>query len=175
MTLLVGPLDSVRALCAARKPARVVTILSPTQTAPVLPVTVPHLVLGFHDIADKRAGLTAPDMGSLQRLLDFAADWTEPAPMLVHCWMGISRSTAASFILACAADPSRNEDEIARALRAASPTATPNQRLIALADQLLARSGRMIAAIASIGRGANASCGAPFEFRVRPSLDSRTL
>ncbi|GIL38703.1 tyrosine phosphatase family protein [Roseiterribacter gracilis] len=169
MTLLVGPLDSVRALCVARQPARVVTILSPTQTAPVLPVKVPHLVLGFHDIDATRSGLVAPDANSLHRLLDFAAAWTEPAPMLVHCWMGISRSTAASFILACAADPNRSEAEIALALRAASPTATPNQRLIALADEVLARSGRMIAAIASIGRGATAACGAPFEFRVRPS------
>jgi predicted protein tyrosine phosphatase len=168
MTLLVGPLDSVRALCAARSPARVVTILSPTQSAPSLPVAVPHLVLGFHDIAAGRPGLTAPDLGSLQRLLDFAAAWTEPGPMLVHCWMGISRSTAASFILACAADPARDEGEIAYALRAASPTATPNKRLVELADRVLARSGRMIEAVASIGRGADAACGAPFEFRVRP-------
>jgi predicted protein tyrosine phosphatase len=167
VTLLVGPLDSVRALCVAHQPARVVTILSPTQTPPRLPVAAPHLVLGFHDIAEPRSGLTAPGIDALQRLLDFAATWTEPAPMLVHCWMGISRSTAAAFILACAADPGRSEHEIARALRAASPTATPNQRLVALADQLLARSGRMIEAIASIGRGADAACGAPFEFPVR--------
>lgn len=168
MTLLVGPLDSVGAVCRQYRPARVITILAPSQAPPRLPFDVPHLVLSFHDVALAHAGLKAPDDASLQRLLDFASSWREAAPMLVHCWMGISRSTAAAFVLGCAADPGRAEEEIALALRAASPTATPNPRLVALADRRLARNGRMIEAVRSIGRGRTASCGAPFEFAVRP-------
>ena len=42
---------------------------------------------------------------------------------------------------------------IAQALRRASPTATPNIRIVSLADRLLGRDGRMIAAIETIGRG----------------------
>ena len=42
---------------------------------------------------------------------------------------------------------------IAQALRRASPTATPNIRIVSLADRLLGRDGRMVAAIETIGRG----------------------
>jgi predicted protein tyrosine phosphatase len=52
--------------------------------------------------------------------------------------------------------------EIARELRRVSPTATPNRRLVAIADDRLGRDGRMSAAIAAIGRGADCYEGAPF-------------
>ncbi len=51
---------------------------------------------------------------------------------------------------------------MARAIRAASPTATPNARLVALADQALERGGRMTAAIVEIGRGEECFEGTPF-------------
>ncbi|MNY74902.1 hypothetical protein D3C86_2140350 [compost metagenome] len=51
---------------------------------------------------------------------------------------------------------------MADALRAAAPSATPNARLVALADATLDRRGRMIRAIERIGRGADAFEGAPF-------------
>ena len=66
-----------------------------------------------------------------------SAAWDRAAPLLIHCFAGVSRSTAAAFIAACALSPRRDEGEIARALRAASPTATPNARLVALADATL--------------------------------------
>ncbi len=58
--------------------------------------------------------------------------------------------------------PKRDEFAIARALRAASPTASPNARLVALADDALGRRGRMNEAIAEIGRGQECSEGEPF-------------
>jgi predicted protein tyrosine phosphatase len=73
--------------------------------------------------------------------------------MLIHCFAGVSRSTAAAYIAACALEPKRDEFAIARALRAASPTASRNARLVALADDRLGRRGRMNEAIAAIGRG----------------------
>ncbi len=63
---------------------------------------------------------------------------------------------------AAAAAPQRAEAELARELRRASPTATPNRRLVALADRILSREGRMTAAIAEIGRGVDCYEGAPF-------------
>ncbi|WP_275428021.1 hypothetical protein, partial [Enterobacter hormaechei] len=56
----------------------------------------------------------------------------------------------------------RDEAEIAADLRAKSPSATPNARLVAIADGLLRRDGRMIDAIARIGRGRDAFEGEPF-------------
>jgi predicted protein tyrosine phosphatase len=59
-------------------------------------------------------------------------------------------------------EPSRGEDEIALVLRRASPSATPNARLVAIADDILGRNGRMVTAIAGIGRGEDAFEGTPF-------------
>jgi predicted protein tyrosine phosphatase len=58
--------------------------------------------------------------------------------------------------------PEREEDDIARALRQASPIATPNRRLVAVADDILGRRGRMVDAIERIGRGRDAFEGEPF-------------
>ncbi|HYI89131.1 MAG TPA: tyrosine protein phosphatase, partial [Beijerinckiaceae bacterium] len=54
----------------------------------------------------------------------------------------------------CALNPTVEEVRLARVLRDASPTAYPNRRLVTLADQALARQGRMLAAVEDIGRGA---------------------
>ncbi|MDB5521190.1 MAG: hypothetical protein JWQ82_787, partial [Tardiphaga sp.] len=61
----------------------------------------------------------------------------------------------------CAAHPGR-EHAIADALRRRAPFATPNALMVAIADDVLARDGRMIAAIARIGRGAEAFAGTPY-------------
>jgi predicted protein tyrosine phosphatase len=81
---------------------------------------------------------------------------------VVHCWAGISRSTAAAFVVACTLNPERDERDIAWAIRRASPTATPNLRIVTLADEILEREGRMVAAIEAIGRGQVAGEGVPF-------------
>src|SRR5262249_43235110 len=95
--------------------------------------------------------------------IEFVRGWDHrAAPMVVHCWAGISRSTAAAFVSVCALRPERNERDIAWAIRKASPTATPNTRIVTLADAMLGRNGRMVAAIESIGRGAMAEEGVPF-------------
>lgn len=87
--------------------------------------------------------------------------------MVIHCRAGVSRSTAAALILACALYPARDPHEAAQTLRAASPIATPNPLMIALADDHLNRQGRLIQAAAAIGRGAEAPWGEPFRLRVR--------
>ena len=86
--------------------------------------------------------------------------------MLVHCWAGISRSTASAFIAQCILNPEKPEAMLAGELRRLSPSATPNPLIIAHADALLGRSGRMTAAVKDIGRGANAFEGNVFEWVV---------
>jgi predicted protein tyrosine phosphatase len=81
--------------------------------------------------------------------------------MLIHCWAGISRSSAAAYMIACDRNPG-HEDAIADELRRRAPSVTPNRLMVAIADGLLARGGRMNEAIARIGRGADAFEGAPY-------------
>ena len=122
-----------------------VTLLSPG-TAHVRPRSIApwnHLVLGVSDIVEPLPGYVAPGREHIEQLIEFVSAWDRERPMLIHCFAGVSRSTAAAFIAACALAPNRSETAIALAIRDASPTATPNARLVALADDHLARSGRM--------------------------------
>jgi predicted protein tyrosine phosphatase len=144
-----------------------VTLLRPNGVAVVVPPGIERrLYLAISDIVAPVEGQTLPEREHIDDLIDFVQSWDRAEPMLIHCFAGVSRSTAAAFIAACALNPARDELDIARALRAASPTATPNARLVALADTALERNGRMNVAIAEIGRGEECFEGTPFVLEV---------
>ena len=125
-----------------------------------------HLVLGMDDIVTPVEGYVPPADEHVSKLIDFARAWDRATPMVVHCYAGISRSTAGAFIAACALNPARSEFSIAQAIRRASVSAMPNARLVALGDQALRRNGRMIAAIEKIGPGELAYEGTPFRLEL---------
>lgn len=168
MKLIVGPLEQVPALCEAHRPSHLVSWLSPPAEAPPIALSFPprqRLLLTSHDVPYEAEGFQAPSEGDVARLLAFAAEWDGLRPMLVHCWAGVSRSTAAAYAIACARSR-LPEVELAQALRLASPGATPNPLIVSLADARLGRGGRMVEAIAQIGRGAEVVLGAPFELEL---------
>src|ERR1700688_2409785 len=121
-----------------------------------------HLWLRLHDIFAPLDGYIMPGEEHVADLIRFVRGWDRRSPMVVHCYMGISRSTASAYASVCALNPQRDEASIAQALRHASPTATPNIGIVSLADRLLGRDGRMVAAIETIGRGNFAEEAAPF-------------
>ncbi len=125
-----------------------------------------HLWLRLHDISAPLDGYIVPDEEHVADLLNFVRRWDRRAPLVVHCFAGISRSTASAFASVCALSPHRDENSIAQALRSASPTATPNIRIVSLADRLLGREGRMVSAIETIGRGILAVEAAPFRLEL---------
>ena len=125
-----------------------------------------HLRLTFNDINEETAGMSAPTQSDAEKLVNFITAWDRRAPLLIHCWAGISRSTASAFAALCVLRPDMDEMALARDLRSASPSATPNRLITARVDQLLGRKGRMLAAVESIGRGANAFEGRPFVLKV---------
>lgn len=125
-----------------------------------------HLFLGFNDITEPAEGLTPPAEEHVRELIGFVERWDKSKPMVIHCWAGISRSTAGAYIAMCALHPERDEAGLARELRDRSPSATPNIRLVRFADGILGREGRMIAAIEAIGRGRDAFEGDPFSFEL---------
>ena len=121
-----------------------------------------HVRLAFHDIVEPMPGLTLPDRDTLQAVLDFGRHHESQRALLIHCWAGISRSSAAAFVIACDRNPGFERD-IAIELRRRAPFVTPNRLMVRLADELLARNGRMIEAIEKIGRGAEAREGEPYQ------------
>ncbi|HRE21554.1 MAG TPA: protein tyrosine phosphatase [Rhabdaerophilum sp.] len=132
-----------------------------------------HLALDFSDIVAAREGEVLASSTQVEALVDFVRRWDRKAPLVVHCYAGVSRSTAGAFISACALRPDRAEEEWATELRLASPTATPNLPLVTLADRLLDRRGRMIAAIEKIGRGVDCFEGTPFHLDIGPRPGGR--
>jgi predicted protein tyrosine phosphatase len=125
-----------------------------------------HLILSMDDISTPMDGYTIPCDDHVSALIAFVRGWNRAKPLVVHCYAGISRSTAGAYVAACALNPGRDEWAIARELRQASATATPNSRLVALADRMLRRDGRMVAAIEAIGRGAMAFEADPFRLEL---------
>jgi predicted protein tyrosine phosphatase len=142
----------------------VIGILSPDMPHPSYDGISPeqHLRLTFNDINAETEGLTAVQNNDAEKLITFIRQWDRQTPLLIHCWAGISRSTASAYIAMCMLKPEVGEFTLAKQLREASPSATPNRLITAKVDKILGRKGRMLNAIESIGRGANAYEGRPF-------------
>ena len=166
--IVVTPLSKLAAQLALHRPSHVVTLGSEAPAALPDGHHASRLTLTFNDIVEPRKGLVAPDESHVRALLRFTKGWSMDAPLLIHCYAGISRSTAAAYIAASALKPEMGENELAAIIRSLSPSATPNIRLVALADEILGRQGRMVAAIRAIGRGADAFEGEVFSLPVNP-------
>jgi predicted protein tyrosine phosphatase len=130
-----------------------------------------HLYISMSDIVQPLEGHIVPAEEHVSQLIHFVKawfeeDWQRKRPLVIHCYAGVSRSTAAAMITTALLNPERQEQEIANLVRKRSPTATPNLRLISVADRLLGRSGRLIKAAESIGRGEDCFEGVPFRIEL---------
>ncbi|MGI9380058.1 MAG: tyrosine phosphatase family protein [Methyloligellaceae bacterium] len=168
MQIFVCGLDDLNDIVVDVGASHVVTLLN-HDTMPDTPRPIAqenHLKLAMNDISEPAEGLVLPNTLHISNLIGFLDTWPKVDPIVIHCWAGISRSTAAAFISQCFFNPSVDEIEIAMSLRRASPSATPNRRLVELADEVLDRGGRMRKAIEEIGRGELAQVGEPFSLPV---------
>ena len=121
-----------------------------------------HLKVQVDDIVEAMDGFVAPTDLHVDQVLSFVRNWDRRAPLVVHCYAGISRSTASAFAAVCALNPHRDEAEIAQKIRAASPIASPNRLIVSLADKALGREGRMVRALDAMGPGNLLVEGRPF-------------
>lgn len=121
-----------------------------------------HLMISMDDITEPADGFVAPSGEHIDRVLEFVRRWDRSTPLVVHCYAGISRSTASAFAAACALNPHRDELSIARQIRKASPSAYPNRLIVMHADRALGREGRMLRALDAIGPGDLTIEGRPF-------------
>ncbi|MFK0330315.1 tyrosine phosphatase family protein [Rhizobium sp. NPDC090275] len=164
-SIVVTPLARIAEMAVRHRAREMISLMAKEQSfhRPAVIQAHRHLLLHMNDIAFKGTGnLVAPDETHVREIIDFAAEWDQTTPLIVHCWMGVSRSPAAAVIAALSLRPNQSEEALAQRLRAASPYATPNMRIIEIGDQLLGRDGRLVKAIKEIGRGADADGNAPF-------------
>ena len=129
---------------------------------PASVLEINHLRVQVDDITEHMDGFVAPCETHIEQILNFVRNWDRGAPMVVHCFAGISRSTASAFAAACMLNPHRDEIAIARQIRAASPIAQPNRLIVGLADKALGRDGRMLRALDEMGPGSMSVEGRPF-------------
>ena len=166
--IIVCSLNAVAEQVSLHGAQHAVSLLGPPTQPPAIEGIGPgnHLKLLFHDIVAGRDGLEPPQSSHVAQLIEFVGAWPREAPLLIHCYAGISRSTAAAYITWCALRPEADEAQLAERLRTASPSATPNALMISFADKLLRREGAMERAIAAIGRGEEAFEGTPFRLEL---------
>ncbi len=166
--ILVTPLSAVPDAIRIHTPSHIVTLLSPEHMieTPTGFAAERHLRLAVNDIADPMLGDDPPAEEHVQQLLTFARGWDADAPMLVHCWAGVSRSMAAAFAVLCDRLGPGSELALAREMRARAPHAYPNRLLVRLADNALGREGEMVRAVESIGIGTLVSEGFPVELPI---------
>lgn len=102
------------------------------------------LRLSFYDTQDE----IGPTEEHVQQIIDFAHQIAKrPAKVLSHCAAGISRSSAAAYIIyTVALGPGREAEALERVYRQ-RPIASPNGLMVMMADRLLQRDGAMLRAI----------------------------
>ncbi|WOH79874.1 protein-tyrosine phosphatase family protein [Bradyrhizobium sp. BEA-2-5] len=152
--------DTVRATGASHVLTVMANVEQVARPVSVLPAN--HLKVSMDDITEEMDGFVAPNESHIEKVLSFVRGWDRQAPMVVHCYAGISRSTASAFATVCALNPHRDEMSIARMIREASPIAAPNRLIVSLADKALGREGRMLRALDAMGPGSMSVEGRPF-------------
>lgn len=168
-SIVVAPLARIAEMAVRHRAREMISLMAKEQAfhRPAVVAADRHLLLQMNDITFKGTGnLVAPDETHVRQIIGFAKQWDQSAPLLIHCWMGVSRSPAAALIAALALAPNQDDAALANRLRAASPHATPNMRLIEIGDAILERQGRFFEAVRMIGRGADADGNAPFVLAV---------
>jgi predicted protein tyrosine phosphatase len=141
---------------SGRSVTHVLSILDPEHPDPeAFQAYDPHhrTTLRFHDIIHPMPGMILPQPQHVEAILRFGDDLAQsgstPAAghLLVHCHMGVSRSTAAMLTLLTQIHPDESEDWLFERLTEIRPQAWPNSRMIAFADDILSRRGRLIGAL----------------------------
>jgi len=104
-----------------------------------------RLDLRFHDVIDLSRLWRAPDTEDIEQLLAFGRELeAQDSNFLVHCQMGISRSSAAMLLILAQARPDRSGAEALAEVVRIRPHAWPNLRMVELGDAMLDRGGALI-------------------------------
>jgi len=111
-----------------------------------------HLRLEFDDVESDVPAfgdeqVRPPRRDHIQQLVDSAEEILDAEIVYVHCSAGISRSPAASYILRCIERGAGEEKEAFEDVLEDTPNATPNRKMVEIADKLLERGGAMISVL----------------------------
>ncbi len=137
----------------ARDVTHVLSLLDPGTPEPTAFSSYdPHVraTLYFDDAIDPAPGVVLPEMADVETILAFARDAGDARHLLIHCHVGVSRSTAAMLMVLAQAFPNDADGALVERLLQIRPQAWPNSRMIGFADQRLGREGRLLDAVSFI-------------------------
>lgn len=104
-----------------------------------------HLQVAFNDISRPIDGRVLPTMEHLASILAFTQALTADDRLLVHCMLGISRSTAAA--IAILIQHGMSYDAAFRHIETLRPILLPNQLLIQHCDEHFGLNGALVARV----------------------------
>jgi predicted protein tyrosine phosphatase len=149
--LLVSSLEGAALAYRDFRPASVISLLSEEENLPAFE----GLAAGRHlrlyverESCHQSISRAARDRAAA--IIGFGQSWNPADHVLIHCKRGISRSTAAAFILLCMKESATDEALLLARLRRAAPHADPCPLLVNYADEILGRDGRMSDALADL-------------------------
>jgi predicted protein tyrosine phosphatase len=142
---------------AEGKVSHVLSILDPGHSEPDAFGTYGEhakLELRFHDVIEDSAGIEPPQPHHAEQVLSFGRDILgDPETLrhlLVHCHMGVSRSTAAMTLLLAQAQPNASARDVLRQVLAIREKAWPNLRILTFGEELLGRRREFSEAVGEI-------------------------
>jgi predicted protein tyrosine phosphatase len=100
----------------------------------------------FDDIPAPMDARFAPSFEQIRKVLEFARTIEASSTVLIHCWAGISRSTAVAYAVLCQFAGPGQEAFCLGCIREIRPRAVPNSLIVTLAEIALGRDGSMFAA-----------------------------
>jgi len=144
---------------ADRQVSHVLSILDPEQPEPEAFGNYgehARLELKFHDIIEETPGFRAPQAEDVAKMLEFGKDILRDPEnlrhLLVHCHMGISRSTAAMALLLAQAMPDAQAADIMAHILHIRDKAWPNLRILMFGEEQLGRKGELSSAAGAVYR-----------------------
>jgi predicted protein tyrosine phosphatase len=113
-----------------------------------------RMELRFHDVIEESPGIEAPQPRHVEEIISFGREvLRDPEALrhlLVHCHMGISRSTASMSLMLAQAQPDRPARHILHQVLAIREQAWPNLRILEIGEKMLGRDGEFSSAVAEI-------------------------
>lgn len=103
-----------------------------------------HLFLAMDDTLDPNADL-APTRQQVERILSWVKNIPQDSKLLVHCYAGISRSTAAALAIKVQELGVDGIDDAIAWLLSIRPQACPNPVIMQYADEILGANGALFA------------------------------
>ncbi len=138
MHITISNYEDVPRIQQQRKLTKILTLIEPFCHVPYHDGFPPDLLaqtyihrIGVSD-HEQPIGPYSPNQHTIEQILYFSSLVTEEDDILVHCWAGKSRSTAAALVILY--DKLRDHEKARETLLRIRPQAAPNRLICRLAD-----------------------------------------